>query len=183
MPGRVKGAQWAAAAAGLAALAGASVAGAADPVDARLDGQFRMTGKITRADHVRGEHEGQTVKRNWEFTSKCDVGPCDSVVLHRHRGAKKVDRLVLDRKDPGEYAGKGRFFFPIRCAGRVHKKGGEARVKIEVTVTAATLADGQLAASEVRAKYTNPRRINHTQCTNGSLGRDGASYTGKRQSG
>lgn len=181
MPGRVKSARRTAAAAALAALAATAVAGAADPVDARIDGQFRMKGTITRADHVRGEHEGQTVKRNWEFTSKCDVGPCGSVVLHRHRGANKVDRLVLDRKGPGEYSGKGKFFFPIRCAGRVHKKGGEARVRIDVTVTAATLVDGQLTADEVSAKYTNPRRINHTQCTNGSLGRDGASYTGTRQ--
>jgi hypothetical protein len=167
----------------LAILASAALARAADPVDGRLDGQFRMHGTVTRAQHVRGEHEGQTVKRNWEFTSKCTAGPCDSVVLHRHRSAKKVDRLVLGRDGPGEYSGKGKFFFPIRCAGRVHKHGGEARVKIAVKVTSATLVDGQLVADEISAKYSNPKRINHTQCTHGSLGHDGASYTGKRQSG
>jgi hypothetical protein len=180
MPRRKRWASWAALV--LVALAGTAAARADAPVDARLDGTFRMKGTITRADHVRGEHEGQTVRRNWEFTSKCEVGACDSVVLHRHRGAKRVDRLVLDRKDPGVYSGKGKFFFPIRCAGRVHKHGGEARVRIDVKVTATTLVDGQLVADELSAKYVNPRRINHTQCE-GDLGRDGASYTGKRQSG
>jgi hypothetical protein len=169
-------------AAGLTALAGAGFARAADPVDARLDGQFKMTGTITRAEHVRGEHKGQTVKRTWKFDSKCAAGPCDSVVLHRERSAGKVDRLVLDRDGPGEYSGTNRFHFPIRCAGRVHKRGGEAVAKIAVKVTSATLVDGQLVASRVSGTYSNPKRVNHTQCRHGSLGRDGARYTGERQS-
>jgi hypothetical protein len=149
---------------------------AADQVDGRLDGEFAMKGKITRAVRVKGEHEGDKVARTWLFTSKCDSGPCDEVILHRHRGKKRVDRVLLDRKGPGEYAGKNKFHFPIRCAGRVHEHGGEARVKIEVTVTDAG-ADG--VATKVKAKYDNPRRINHTQCgDDGDLGRDAARYTG-----
>ena len=161
--------------------AGAAVAAADDPVDGRLDGEFRMKGTITRAVRVKGEHEGQKVTRNWTFTSKCDQGPCDEVILHRHRGQKRVDRVVLDRKEAGRYAGKNKFHFPIRCAGRVHKRGGEARVKIEVAITAAN-ADG--LATDVKAKYDNPRRINHTQCgDDGDLGRDGARYTGHLRAG
>jgi hypothetical protein len=167
-------------AAAAATIALPAAVGAADPVDGRLDGEFGMKGKITYAKHVKGEHEGQKVSRTWTFTSKCDSGPCDEVILHRHRGEKRVDRVVLDRKGPGEYAGKNRFHFPIRCAGRTHEHGGEARVKIEVTVTA---VDTDGLATDVKAKYTNPRRINHTQCGDDEdLGRDAARYTGHLRS-
>jgi hypothetical protein len=153
-----------------------AVVGADSPVDGRLDGEFAMKGTITSATRVKGEHEGQKVSRTWLFTSKCDQGPCDQAVLHRHRGEKRVDRIVLDRKGPGEYAGKNKFHFPIRCAGRVHEHGGEVRVKIEVTITNVD-ADG--VATDVEAKYTNPRRINHTQCGDDKdLGHDAASYKG-----
>jgi hypothetical protein len=155
-------------------------AAAAESIDARLDGEYAMKGTITRADHVRGEHEGQQVKRTWRFTSKCTSGPCDSVVLHRQRSAGKVDRMILDKDAPGEYSGKGRFFFPIRCAGEVHKHGGEARVVIAVKITDATPIDGDLVATDLTGKYSNPKRINHTQCKGKTLGRDGARYTGTR---
>ena len=166
-------------AASAAVLAIAPVA-AADSIDARLDGEYAMKGTITRADHVRGEHEGQHVKRTWRFTSKCTSGPCDSVVLHRQRSAGKVDRMILDKDAPGEYSGKGKFFFPIRCAGEVHKHGGEARVTIAVKIKDATTIDGELVATDVTGKYSNPKRINHTQCKGRTLGHDGARYTGTR---
>jgi hypothetical protein len=159
------------------ALALPALAGAADPVDGRLHGEFRMKGVITRANKVKGEEEGDKVTRNWIFKSDCESGPCDEVLLRRHRGEKRVDRLTLERKDPGKYSGKGKFHFPIRCAGRTYTKGGEARFRIDVTIKAAD-ADG--IATELTAKYTNPRRINHTQCgDDGDLGRDGARYTGR----
>jgi hypothetical protein len=159
-----------------AAVSLPAIAPAADPVDGRLDGEFAMKGKVTEAKRVKGEHEGDKVARTWLFTSKCDAGPCDEVILHRHRGRKRVDRVVLDRKGTGVYRGKNKFHFPIRCAGRVHEHGGEARVKIEVTITGVN-ADG--LATDVKAKYTNPRRINHTQCGDDEdLGHDAASYTG-----
>jgi hypothetical protein len=180
MPRRSSAARWAAVVA-LTALVGAGAARAADPVDARLDGRFTMHGTITRAEHVRGEHKGDRITRAWEFSSNCALGPCDSVVLRRERSAGKVDRLVLDRDGPGQYSGSNRFHFPIRCAGRVHKRGGEAVAKIAVKVTDAELVAGQLTATKVRGTYSNPRRVNHTQCKGRSLGRDGAKYTGDRQ--
>ena len=157
------------------ALALPAVATAAE--DARLHGEFRMKGEITRADKVKGEEKGDTVTRTWIFKSDCESGPCANVLLRRHRGAKRVDRLTLDRKEPGKYSGKGKFHFPIRCAGRVYEKGGEARFRIDLTITA---ADAEGLATDITAKYTNPRRINHTQCgDDGDLGRDGARYTGR----
>jgi hypothetical protein len=166
----------------VAAVALPAAAPADNPVDGRLDGEFRMKGTITEAVRVKGEHEGDKVTRTWLFTSKCDSGPCDEVILHRHRGKKRVDRVVLDRKRAGVYRGKNKFHFPIRCAGRVHEHGGEARVRIEVTITATNAAG---IATDVEAKYTNPRRINHTQCgDDGDLGHDAASYDGRlRDSG
>lgn len=160
-----------------AALAVPALAAAADPVDGRLHGEFRMKGVITRAEKVKGEEEGDKVTRNWIFRSDCESGPCDEVLLRRHRGEKRVDRLTLERKEPGKYSGKGKFRFPIRCAGRVYEKGGEARFRIDLTITA---ADAEGIATDVKAKYTNPRRINHTQCgDDDDLGRDGARYTGR----
>jgi hypothetical protein len=160
-----------------AAAAALPVASVADVVDGRLDGEFRMKGTITRAERVRGEHEGDHVTRTWLFTSNCDSGPCDQVILHRHRGEKRVDRVVLGRIATGEYYGKNKFHFPIRCAGRVYEHGGEARATIDVKVTAVD-ADG--VATAVTAKYDNPRRINHTQCGDDKdLGRDRATYTGE----
>jgi hypothetical protein len=164
-----------------AAVALPALTASADTVDGRLDGEFAMKGTITRAVRVRGEHEGDKVARTWLFTSKCESGPCDEVILHRHRGKKRVDRVVLDRKAAGEYTGKNKFHFPIRCAGRVHEHGGEARVTIEVKVTEAD-ADG--VATKVKAKYDNPRRINHTQCGDDrDLGKDAARYTGHLRTG
>jgi hypothetical protein len=146
-------------------------------VDARIQGTFAMQGRITSAAHVRGERKGQAVKRTWRFNSSCARGPCPEVVLHRERSAHHVDTLVLARDGVGSYSGRGRFYFGLRCAGRVYKHGGEARVRITVHVTRASAVEGQPFASAIRADYSNPRRINHTPCR-GSLGRDGARYTG-----
>ena len=151
-------------------------------VDALLQGQFAMKGTITRADNVQGEHKGQSVKRKWRFDSKCGPAPyCESVVLHRARAKHRVDKLTLKRTGVGSYSGKGKFHFSLRCAGRVYKHGGEARVKISLKITASTTVQGVPFATNVTATYSNPRRINHTQC-GGDLGRDGASYTGKIKS-
>ena len=146
-------------------------------VDARIQGKFAMQGRITSAGHVRGERKGQAVKRTWRFNSRCAKGPCREVVLHRERSAHHVDRLVLARNGVGSYSGRGRFYFGLRCAGRVYKHGGEAHVRITVHVTRTSAVEGQPFARAIRADYSNPRRINHTPCR-GSLGRDGARYTG-----
>src|SRR5205823_6400074 len=66
----------------------------------------------------------------------------------------------------------------IRCAGRVERKGGEARYKVAVRVTQATDVQGKPFASALVATYDNGKRINHTQC-HGSLGSDAARYNGQ----
>ena len=155
---------------------------AAGAVDARLQGEFAMKGKITRADNVKGEHRGQTVKRKWRFKSRCAPGPfCKSVFLRRERARHRVDKLTLTRTGAGTYSGHGRFFFSLRCAGRVYKHGGEAKFKITVVITKATTIQTEPFATAVTARYSNGHRINHTEC-GGDLGRDGASYTGKVKS-
>jgi len=135
-----------------------------------------MKGKITRADGVRDEHVGQRVKRTWSFNSKCDGGACAKVVLHKRRGGGHVDKLTLHRASPGVYSGKGRFYFPIRCAGIVDNRGGEVRFKVTVHVNGTRSIQGKPFASKLSAKYENPKRINHTECTGQGLGNDGASY-------
>jgi len=177
MAGRLK---FLAAAAAVAALGWP--AHAAGAVDARLQGEFAMKGKITRADNVKEEHKGQSVKRKWRFKSTCAPGPfCKSVFLRRERAHHRVDKLTLTRTGPGTWAGHGRFFFSLRCAGRVYKHGGEAKFKITVTVTKATTIQTEPFATNITARYSNAHRISHTEC-GGDLGRDGASYTGKVKS-
>lgn len=159
-------------------LGGAGPAAAADPGEPRLEGSFSMSGTVTRAKNVRGEKKGQKVKRTWSFAGSCTGGPCDTVILKRGRGGGQTDRVVLHRQSAGKYSGNGRFFFRIRCAGRVEKKGGEARYKVAVRVTQATDVQGKPFASALVATYDNGKRINHTQC-HGGLGSDAARYTGQ----
>ena len=132
---------------------------AAGAVDARLQGEFAMKGKITRADNVKGEHSGQTVKRKWRFKSTCAPGPfCKSVFLRRERAHHRVDKLTLTRTGPGTWAGHGRFYFSLRCAGRVYKHGGEAKFKITVVVTKATTIQTEPFATNITARYSNAHR-------------------------
>ena len=84
-------------------MPGLAAGGSPDAGSARLQGSFVMKGKVTRADGVRGEHEGQHVKRTWSFNSKCNGGACANVVLHKRRGGGHTDKLVLHRTSPGVY--------------------------------------------------------------------------------
>lgn len=161
----------------LAALAPA--AQSATPVDAHLQGTFAMKGTITRADNVKGEQKGDSIKRTWKFQSKCarDVPACKTVTLRRERSAHHVDKLVLTHDGTGSYSGKGKFYFALRCAGKTYDQGGEARVKIALKITRAATVKGEPFATKVTSEYSNPKRINHTPC-GGDLGHDAASYTG-----
>ncbi len=160
------------------AAPGLASADSPDAGSARLQGSFVMKGKVTRADGVRGEHTGKRVKRTWSFNSKCNGAACANVVLHKRRGGGHTDKLILHRTSPGMYSGKGRFYFPIRCAGVVDNRGGEVRFKVTVRIRQTTSIQGKPFASKLSAKYENPKRINHTECQGQSLGRDGARYTG-----
>lgn len=147
-------------------------------VDARLEGSFRMIGRVTVARDVRGERVGQRVTRTWRVDSTCPLGPCRDVTLRRGR-AHGEDRLVLRRRSPGVYAAPGSFTTPLRCAGRTYRRGGLVLFSITLTVTQVQTVQVTPFATAVSARYDNSHRINRTPCP-GGLGRDAARYGGAR---
>ncbi len=157
------------------APAGAAQGAATDT--ARLGGTFAMSGTITVARHVRGERAGQHVARAWSFTPLCSTGQCPRVSLVRQR-AGGTDHLVLSRTGPGQYAGSGRFYAPVRCGGRTIRNGESVPFTIKVTITAAAATPGGLVASALQASYVNPSRSNLTRCV-AVPGRDAAVYDGQ----
>jgi hypothetical protein len=158
----------------LAAASGfsASAAAQAPAPDARLQGTFQMSGTVTVARDVRGEHVGQVVARTWTFTPQCVSGPCATVRLVRGR-ATGADTLTLKRTGSSTYAGNGLFYAPLRCSGQIYLRGQEIPFRITVRVT----ATNGTAASAISAKYVNRKRTNLTPCI-GVLGHDSARYTG-----
>ena len=161
----------------IAATTGAP-ASAQSPVDAtaRLQGTFQMIGRLTVASHVRGERLGQTVARNWSFSSTCAAGPCPTVTLVRQR-AGGSDTLDLQRRADGSYAGSASFYAALRCGATTYPTGERVPFTITVTVTNTSLQNGTPVASNVSATYTNLYRINNTPCV-AILGKDSASYQG-----
>jgi hypothetical protein len=165
----------------IATVAGACLAGvvgsAVAQPDYRLDGSFQMTGRVTVADHVRGERVGELVHRTWAFTPLCATGPCAQVRLVRSR-ATGADTLILTQSSPGHFAGSGRFFAPLKCAGTVYPSGVEIPFRVTVGVTeTATAADGTVVATGVDATYVNTSRLNLTPCVF-VPGHDSARYSG-----
>ena len=153
---------------------------AAQPTSvADLSGTFQMSGKVTVAHNVRGEHAGQLVQRTWMFTPQCTVAPCASVRLVRSRaiGGDTVT-LTLQNTAAETYAGTGVFYAPLRCAGRIYPQGQEIPFRITVRVTATT----GTKASAISATYVNRSRINLTPCI-GVLGHDSARYVGQPAAG
>jgi hypothetical protein len=164
-----------------ATIAGAAPSAAVSPRDARLQGIWTMSGRVTRAGGVRGEHTGQRVRREWDFTSTCASGPCTRVRLRRERSASRVDNLTLARVAPGVLAGRGRFYVALRCAGRVYRHGGIAYFRVRATVRRAQVVQGTRFATAIHATYDNWKRVNRTPCP-GSLGRDAGVYDGRLSS-
>jgi hypothetical protein len=164
----------------LAAPAGARAAsgGAGVPSagPARLTGHFAMSGRVTAATHIRGEHPGQLVHREWTFTPLCPSGPCPAVQLVRVR-ARGSDTTVLTATGPGTYVGHGRFDAPLRCAGRTRPKGESVPFTIRLTITATATVLGAQVASQIHATYVNRRRTNLTRCVD-IPGHDAAVYDG-----
>lgn len=163
------------------ALASASApASVAQPVpgpEARLVGTYQMTGRVTAARNVRGEHVGEAVQRTWSFTPLCVTGPCAQVRVFRAR-ANATDTLILTQTSPGRYSGAGKFFAPLKCGGTVYSAGEEVPYEIKLTITATTTApDGTVIASQISATYVNKLRLNLTRCVI-VLGHDSARYTG-----
>jgi PKD repeat protein len=145
---------------------------------ARLQGTWKMSGKVTRADGVRGERKGQKLTRKWTFTSSCASGPCSKVTLRRERSNKQVDKLTLSRLGAAGYKGSGKFYVRLKCNGKTYNRGGIAYYKIGLTVTSSRTVQEKKFATAMRATYNNTRRVNKTPCA-GSIGRDAGSYTGK----
>jgi hypothetical protein len=150
----------------LVATIGLAPGAAAQPAP-QLQGTFQMTGTVTVATNVRGEHVGQVVHRTWTFTPSCPAAPCATVILVRQR-ANGTDRLTLHEDGPHAYAGDGRFYAPLRCAGRIYRPGQAVPFRITVHVT---------ATDHLKATYVNDARINLTPCI-GVLGHDAARYAG-----
>ncbi len=143
---------------------------------ARLEGSFLLAGRITKATNVPGEHKGQTVSRTWTFTSSCATGPCSTVDLTRPRQAG-TDRLVLVRTKPGTYQAFGSFYAPLRCGGRIKRRGELVPFTVTVTVSAAAQTQFGVFATRVNATYTNQLRINRTRCV-APPANDAAKYHG-----
>ena len=161
----------------LAAIAPASASAQPGQTEARLAGTYQMTGRITAARYVRGEHVGETVQRTWTFTPLCVSGPCAQVRVFRGRRTA-TDTLILTQTTPGTYAGTGVFYAPLMCARRVYSTGEEVPFALQVTVTGTTTApDGTVLANQITAKYLNTTRLNLTPCVI-VLGHDAARYTG-----
>jgi len=145
--------------------------------EARLAGTFQMTGRVTAARNVRGEHVGETVHRTWTFTPLCASGPCAQVRVFRGR-ANTTDTLIVSETSPGHYSGAGQFFAPLKCGGTVYSTGEAVPYEIKLTITATTTApDGTVLASQISATYVNKSRLNRTRCVI-VLGHDSARYTG-----
>jgi hypothetical protein len=144
------------------------------PASARLQGTFLLTGRVTVAVDVRGEHVGQKLRRRWSFAPQCTAGQCAEVQLTRQRGGG-VDRLSLQRRRPGYYSGSGSFYAALRCGRRTLRKGELVPFTISVQITAANAAG---LASRVTATYKNPKRINLTRCVT-PLIHDAARYRGQ----
>ena len=147
------------------------------PANARLEGQFALSGRITVAQNVRGERVGQAVSRTWTFTPSCATGVCSTIALVRSRAAGS-DQLVLSRRSPGYYVGSGSFFAPLSCGRDTWRRGSEVPFTITVRVTAAALAGSDVVATRLRATYTNRSRTNRTPCV-AVLGHDADVYTGR----
>ena len=162
--------------AGPAGPALAQTTPAPSPDTARLEGSFQLAGRVTVAEHIRGEHVGERVTRLWTFASLCPTGQCQTVVLVRHRHAG-IDTVVLDLRSPGMYSGQGRFAAPLSCDGRTYPKGARVPFTITVNIDTAVLVNDVVVAGRVSATYINAMRINHTPCVAG-LGHDAARYHG-----
>ena len=144
---------------------------------ARLQGSFRMTGRVTTAFNVRGEHVGQRVARLWTFTSTCPSGPCQTVGLLRTRG-KGSDSLTLHQNAPGYYVGNGSFYVPLRCGSRIYGRGELVPFRIVVHVTSAIDQNGVVVAGTINASYLNRQRVNLTPCV-ALKSHDAATYHGQ----
>jgi hypothetical protein len=165
----------------IVAVATASVAQGQSPLadTARLQGQFHLRGHVTAAVGVRGERVGQTILRTWTFVPTCSVGPCQTLALVRERAAG-TDRMLLALVAADYYSGTASFYAPLRCHGRVQRRGALVPFTVTARITNAVLGgDGIPVATEIHATYTSRSRINRTRCV-AAPAHDAAAYDGSR---
>lgn len=163
------------------AAAAAAPAAATPPAllgAARLQGFYAVSGVVTSAVGVPGERRGERVSRRWTFIppDSCSGGQCATIELFRTR-AGGVDQLLLTRRGPGLYSGAGAFLAPVRCHGRMYRKGQLANFTIAVRITAAVAQGTAVQATGFTATYTGAKRIGLTRCVN-SPSHDSARYAG-----
>jgi hypothetical protein len=163
--------------AGLSLVLPASALGQS-PSSARLDGTFAMSGHVTIALNVKGERSGEKIIRAWTFASACPAGQCATVTLTRSLGSGKTNTLTLRLKSPGHYMGRGSLFAPLACQGHKFARGERVPFVITVRITGAAEVNGVRYASDIRATYTNRRRINRTRCVL-PPSRESATYNGQ----
>ena len=147
--------------------AGAGVSAAAvspELAAARLQGDYAVSGVVTRAVGITGERRGQHVQRTWNFISPCVTGACPLLGLHRRR-AGGTDALFLREVSPGTYSGAGIFAAALRCRGHRYAQGSVAPFTITLRITTAAIQpDGSLLATGFSATYRNQGRVGHTPC-------------------
>jgi len=143
---------------------------------ARLQGVFVVSGVVTQAVGVPGEHRGEPVTRTWALLPACPVGACATIGLVRTRAAGQ-DELLLHRRGPGLYSGDGTFVAPVRCAGRLYQQGEGATFTITIQITAAVAQGAAVPATGFSAAYRNRARIGLTRCFS-APSYDSARYVG-----
>jgi hypothetical protein len=159
-----------------AGLPTAAAAARSPTRSARLEGFFLLSGRVTVAANVSGEHVGLRVRRIWAFNPLCAAGACRRVELVRIRPGGR-DRVILHRAAPGFYVGRGRFYAPLGCAKQIYRKGEAVPFRVTVRITAAKPVAATVIATHLRALYTNPSRRNLTPCVS-APGHDAAAYHG-----
>jgi hypothetical protein len=146
-----------------AALPTAAAAAQSRAPSARLEGFFLLSGRVTAATNVRGEHVGERVRRIWAFKPLCATGACRRVELVRIRPSGR-DTVILHRAAPGFYIGRGRFYAPLRCAKQIYGKGEAVPFNVTVRITAVKRVGASVSATHLRAFYANRSRRNLTPC-------------------
>lgn len=112
-------------------------------VEARLNGNWRVAGKIVASNFGT---QGIAIRADLRFTPLCFTGPCRQYGVRR-RGPRRHHESLLRRKRPGVYRGierSGR----IRCP---NGRRGRQRVKIRIRIFAAERNQhGVLRATRIR---------------------------------
>jgi hypothetical protein len=150
---------------GVALCCVASPAAALAAPNARVSGTFSMRARVTSAVDVAGEHRGQIVPRRWVIVpGGCTFDVCTSLQLDRQRSDNLDSMITLRRRGPGLYAGRGVFYAPLECRGRLYSHGSRVPYRITLRIAATTEIGGIVFAKRIVATYVNRHRFDLTPC-------------------